>query len=42
MNNFTVKDARIAKVQGNPKTHKSGSDIRLIINSRNLPTVKIA
>ena len=42
MKNLTVKDTRISKVQGNPKTHKDGSEIRLIINSRNSPTINIA
>ena len=32
--NLTVKEAKIAKIQGNPKTHKSGDEIRLIVNSR--------
>ena len=41
--NLKVKqEHKIAKVVGNPKTHKKGNEMRLIINSRQLPTVKIA
>ena len=40
--NFQMKDVQLAKVQGNPKTHKQGNEMRLIVNSRQLPTVKIA
>ena len=40
--NFQLKDVQVARVQGNPKTHKDGNDVRLIVNSRGLPTVNIA
>ena len=40
--NMRVRDVQLAKVQGNPKTHKEGNELRLIVNSRMLPTTKIA
>ena len=40
--NLIVKEFRAGKVQGNPKTHKNGDEMRLIINSRGHPTENIA
>ena len=40
--NFKMKDIKLAKIQANPKTHKENNEVRLIVNSRQLPTVKIA
>ena len=42
VSNMKIRDAQLAKIQGNPKTHKQGEELRLIVNSRQLPTVKVA
>ena len=36
--NLIVKEFRAGKVQGYPKTHKNGDEVRLIINSQGYPT----
>ena len=41
-NNLLMKNSNAGKVQGNPKIHKNDEDVRLVINSRNHPTEKIA
>ena len=34
--NLKVRDVSLAKIQGNPKTHKEGNQLRLIVNSRKI------
>ena len=36
------KDCKTGKVQGNPKIHKSGNPLRLVVNGRHHPTEKLA
>ena len=40
--NLIYKDGHAGKIESNPKTHKEGNEIRLIINLKNQPTAYMA